>query len=511
MKKVLRILLGPIGFSGLLIALQALTLIIVIAWFQQYFVYFYAFCIILSVIVVMTIVNNRLNPAYKIAWIIPIMAFPIFGGLFFLLFGSEYLKKKFLNEMLPILKKMNWHLQQNEEAFSNLEKIDQRAANQSAYMSNYAMCPVYQNTTSEYLNIGEKKFERLIQELKEARHYIFLEYFIIEEGLMWNSILEILKEKAAAGVDVRVIYDGFGCLFTLPTDYQQQLERMGIKCCIFNPFVPLLTIRMNNRDHRKICVIDGHTAFTGGINLADEYINAINKHGHWKDNAIMIKGDAVWSFTVMFLTMWGYIRKVNEDFENFKPHIYHPAPFGNDGFVQPYTDSPLDRETVGANVYLNLINHAKSYVYITTPYLILDHEMTMALSQAAKRNVDVKIITPHHGDKWYVHSVTRANYAELIDNGVKIYEYEPGFIHAKNFIVDDEYAVIGTINLDYRSLYLHYECATWLYQTKSVLDIRDDYLKTLDVSIPVGANDLQKIPWYTKIMYAFLRIFAPLM
>ena len=511
MKKVLRILLGPIGFTGLLIALQALTLIVVIAWFQQYFVYFYAFCIILSIIVVITIVTNRLNPAYKIAWIIPIMALPIFGGLFYLLFGSEHLRKQFLSEMQPILKKMNWHLQQDEQVFKTLEQTDLRAANQSAYMSNYAMCPVYQQTTSEYLSIGEEKFERLIKELKEAKHYIFLEYFIIEEGVMWNTILDILKEKAAAGVDVRVIYDGFGCLFTLPTDYPQQLEKMGIKCCIFNPFVPLLTIRMNNRDHRKICVIDGHTAFTGGINLADEYINAIDKHGHWKDNAIVIKGDAVWSFTIMFLTMWGYIRKVNEDFENFKPHLYHPAPFQTDGFVQPYTDSPLDRETVGANVYLNLINNAKSYVYIATPYLILDHEMTMALSQAAKRNVDVKIITPHHGDKWYVHSVTRANYSELIDNGVKIYEYEPGFIHAKNFIVDDEYAVIGTINLDYRSLYLHYECATWLYKTTSVLDIRDDYLKTLAVSIPVSAKDLEKMPWYIKIIYAFLRIFAPLM
>ena len=221
MKKVLRILLGPIGFTGLLIALQALTLIVVIAWFQQYFVYFYAFCIILSIIVVMTIVNNRLNPAYKIAWIIPIMALPIFGGLFYLLFGSEHLRKQFLSEMQPILKKMNWHLQQDEQVFKTLEQTDLRAANQSAYMSNYAMCPVYQQTTSEYLSIGEEKFERLIKELKEAKHYIFLEYFIIEEGVMWNTILDILKEKAAAGVDVRVIYDGFGCLFTLPTDYPQ--------------------------------------------------------------------------------------------------------------------------------------------------------------------------------------------------------------------------------------------------------------------------------------------------
>ena len=338
-----------------------------------------------------------------------------------------------------------------------------------------------------------------------------MEYFIIEEGQMWDTILEILKEKAAEGVDVRVIYDDFGCLFLLPTGYDKKLEAMGIKCCVFNPFIPLLTLRMNNRDHRKICVIDGHTAFTGGINLADEYINAIDKHGHWKDTALIIKGEAVWSFTVMFLTMWDYLRKTNEDYEAYRPHVHHPEPFEGDGFVQPYTDCPLDNESVGENVYLNLINNAKEYVYINTPYLILDHEMITALSQAAKRGVDVRILTPHHGDKWYVHGVTRANYWALVDDGVKIYEYTPGFVHAKTFVVDDEYAVVGTINLDYRSLYLHYECAAWLYKTKSVLDVRDDYLETLKVSQKITSADFNTIPWYRKIMFAFLRIFAPLM
>ncbi len=511
MKKTLRILLGRIGFCGLLIALQAIILIVVILRFQQYFVYFYALCILLSVLVVMVIVNSRLNPAYKIGWIIAIMAFPIFGGLFYLLFGSDQTRQKFLNEMLPIHKKIKRHLTQDPQIMTEIESIDKRAANQSHYITNYALCPIYQQTSSEYLNLGERKFERLIEELKKAKHYIFLEYFIIEEGQMWDTILEILKEKAAEGVDVRVIYDDFGCLFLLPTGYDKKLEAMGIKCCVFNPFIPLLTLRMNNRDHRKICVIDGHTAFTGGINLADEYINAIDKHGHWKDTALIIKGEAVWSFTVMFLTMWDYLRKTNEDYEAYRPHVHHPEPFEGDGFVQPYTDCPLDNESVGENVYLNLINNAKEYVYINTPYLILDHEMITALSQAAKRGVDVRILTPHHGDKWYVHGVTRANYWALVDDGVKIYEYTPGFVHAKTFVVDDEYAVVGTINLDYRSLYLHYECAAWLYKTKSVLDVRDDYLETLKVSQKITSADFNTIPWYRKIMFAFLRIFAPLM
>lgn len=511
MRKTLRMLLGRVGFCGMLIALQALILIVVIWRFQHLFVYFYALCVLLSLIVVMTILNNRLNPAYKIAWIIPIMVFPVFGGLFYILFGSDQTRLKFLKEMSPINDKMKQSLRQEMAITSELEEDNKYAANQSRYIFDYALCPIYKNSTTEYLTPGEVKFERLLEEIKQAKHYIFLEYFIIEEGLMWDTLLEALKEKAAEGVDVRVIYDDFGCLFLLPYGYDKKLESMGIKCCVFNPFIPFLTIRMNNRDHRKIAIIDGHTAFTGGINLADEYINEIDKHGHWKDASIMIKGDAVWSFTVMFLTMWDYLRKTNEDYEQFRPHHFHEEEFESDGFVQPFTDSPLDNESVGESVYLNLINGAKDYIYINTPYLILDNEMITALSLAAKRGVDVKIVTPHHADKWFVHAVTRANYRALVEDGVQIYEYTPGFIHAKTFVVDDQYAVVGTINLDYRSLYLHYECGVWLYQTKSVLEVRDDYLNTLKVCQLMTMESCTNIAWYYKITYAFLRIFAPLM
>lgn len=511
MRKTLRTLLGRVGLCGILIVLQAFILVVVIWKFQQYFVYFYALCVLLSLIVVMTILNNRLNPAYKIAWIIPIMVFPVFGGLFYILFGSDQTRLKFLKEMSPIHEKMKRHLHQNPMIVCQLEQHSKRAANQSRYIKDYALCPIYENSMTEYLTPGEVKFERLLEEIKKAKHYIFLEYFIIEEGVMWDTLLEALKEKANEGVDVRVVYDDFGCLFLLPYGYDKKLESMGIKCCVFNPFIPFLTIRMNNRNHRKIAIIDGHTAFTGGINLADEYINAINKHGHWKDSSIMIKGDAVWSFTVMFLTMWDYLRKTNEDYEPFRPHGHHQEDFENDGFVQPFTDSPLDNESVGETVYLNLINSAKDYIYINTPYLILDNEMITALSLAAKRGVDVKIVTPHHGDKWFVHAVTRANYKALVEDGVHIYEYTPGFIHAKTFVVDDEYAVVGTINLDYRSLYLHYECGVWLYKTKSVLDVRDDFIETLKVCQLITMENCTNIKWYNKIMYAFLRIFAPLM
>lgn len=511
MRKTLRILLGRVGFCGILILLQVFALILVIWKFQEYFVYFYAFCLLLSVIVVIRILNNRLNPAYKIAWIIPIMLVPIFGGLFYILFSSDQTRKKFLTEMLPMTQKMKDSLIQDPDISAKLKSVDKRAFNQSKYINDYAHGPIYENSTTEYLTPGEKKFERLLEELKKAEHYIFLEYFIIDEGIMWDAILDILKEKAAQGVDVRVIYDDFGCLFLLPHGYDKKLESMGIKCCIFNPFIPLLSIRMNNRNHRKIAIIDGHTAFTGGINIGDEYINAYDKYGHWKDASIMIKGEAVWTFTVMFLTMWDYLRKVSEDYEKFRPHVHHPEPFESDGFIQPFTDSPLDNESVGETVYLNLINSAKDYIYINTPYLILDNEMITALGQAAKRGVDVKIVTPYHPDKWFVHAVTRANYKFLMEDGVKIYEYTPGFIHSKTFVVDHEYAVVGTINLDYRSLYLHYECGAWLYKNSSIQTIYEDYVETLKLCHQVTLVEWHKMKCYKKILYGFLQIFAPLM
>jgi len=347
--------------------------------------------------------------------------------------------------------------------------------------------------------------------LKKAEKFIFLEYFIIEEGVMWNSILDILKQKAEEGVDVRVIYDDAGCIFKLPYGYNKKLESMGIKCRVFNPLVPLLSSRINNRDHRKIAIIDGHTGFTGGINLADEYINEYEKFGHWKDSAIMIKGEAVWSMTVMFLSMWNYLDGSNEDFNKFKPDIEPLEESCKDGYVQPFADNPLDDETVGEIVYLNLINKARRYVYITTPYLIIDNEIITALTSAAKGGVDVRIITPYCGDKWYVHEVTRSYYRTLIESGVKIYEYTPGFIHSKTFVVDDEYGVVGTINMDYRSLFLHFECGVWMYKCRTIRDIKKDFNDTLKMCREITIEELNEIKWYKTLERMILRIFAPLM
>ena len=509
MKKILRFITQRVVITALLIVLQALLLFGFIWKLDNYFVYFYAGSVLLSLLITLGIINSKSNPAYKIAWLIPILLFPVFGGLVYLLFGSDrtgrYLRKKLQGigtEMDNVI----------GEAYrrSGAEQLPPDAANQSRYISHCAYCPPYQNTTTEYLPLGEVKFERMVEELKKAKHYIFLEYFIIQEGKMWNTILDILRQKAAEGVDVRVIYDDMGCIMILPTGYDRTLEQMGITCRIFNPLVPILSSRFNTRDHRKICVIDGNVGFTGGINLADEYINAYEKHGHWKDTSILLKGEAVFNLTVMFLSMWDYLDGTTgkTDYSRYYPTVWDE---NAKGYVQPFADNPLDDEAVGETVYLNLINKAKRYVYITTPYLILSSEMLTALTSAAKCGVDVRIITPHIPDKWYVHAVSRSHSQPLIEAGVKIYEYTPGFIHAKTFVVDDDYAVVGTINLDYRSLYLHFECAVWMYQTPSVAQVRDDFFKTQQISQEITLEECRSLSFPRRLGRSVLRVFAPLM
>ena len=509
MKKILRFITQRVVITALLIVLQALLLFGFIWKLDNYFVYFYAGSVLLSLLITLGIINSKSNPAYKIAWLIPILLFPVFGGLVYLLFGSDrtgrYLRKKLQGigtEMDNVIGEAHRR--------SGAEQLPPDAANQSRYISHCAYCPPYQNTTTEYLPLGEVKFERMVEELKKAKHYIFLEYFIIQEGKMWNTILDILRQKAAEGVDVRVIYDDMGCIMILPTGYDRTLEQMGIKCRIFNPFVPILSSRFNTRDHRKICVIDGNVGFTGGINLADEYINAYEKHGHWKDTSILLKGEAVFNLTVMFLSMWDYLDGTTgkTDYSRYYPTVWDE---NAKGYVQPFADNPLDDEAVGETVYLNLINKAKRYVYITTPYLILSSEMLTALTNAAKCGVDVRIITPHIPDKWYVHAVSRSHYQPLIEAGVKIYEYTPGFIHAKTFVVDDDYAVVGTINLDYRSLYLHFECAVWMYQTPSVAQVRDDFFKTQQISQEITLEECRSLSFPRRLGRSVLRVFAPLM
>lgn len=511
MRKIFDFLFSRLAIVGFLIFFQLIVLLFGIWKLTESFVYLYVFFFIISVLVVIYIVSRTDNPSYKLAWTIPVLLFPIFGGLFYLIFGGKKMNNKFKRKVEQVYNESKDTLIQDEGIINELENIDKSVANQAKYTSKYAMSPVYKNTTTEYLSPGEEFFDRLIKELKKAKRYIFMEYFIVHEGKMWNEILDILEEKAKEGVDVRMIYDDMGCLTTLPYKYNEQIEKRGIKCQVFNPFVPFLSIILNNRDHRKITVIDGHTGFTGGTNLADEYINEVVRFGYWKDASIMIKGEAVWNLTVMFLQVWSFNTGEKINYSDFKVLDEHELDIESDGYVQPYADSPLDDEIVGENVYLNIINKAKDYVYISTPYLIIDNELVTALTLAAKSGVDVRIITPHIEDKWYAHIVTRAYYPQLIKAGVKIYEYTPGFIHSKTVVSDDIVGTVGTINFDYRSLYLHFECGVWLYKTKSVMQIKDDYIKMIDICTRITLEACRHIKLYDRILTAILRVFAPLM
>ncbi len=511
MKKVLGVLFHRFTVIGVAIFAQVIFFVFMVEKFKNSFVYVYTLLTILSFIVVFYILTGRSNPAYKLAWIVPMLLFPIFGGIFYLTFGKVRLTKSEKRKMESVATNIVKYKHHNSEIIDTLERYDKIATCHTKYLFNYAHSPIWERTEVKYFRLGEEKFEVLVEELKKAEHFIFMEYFIIREGKMWDTILEVLKEKAQQGVDVRVIYDDAGCMFTLPYGYDKKLREMGIKCEIFNKFVPVINMRFNNRDHRKICVIDGNVGFTGGINLADEYINEIEIHGHWKDTAIILKGDAVWNLTLFFLSMWSFLTNTNDDCLDYRPDKYHELPVVGDGYVQPFADSPLDMECVGESVYLNMINKAQKYIYITTPYLIIDNEMVTALCIAAKNGLDVRIITPHIADKWYVHAVTRSYYDVLIESGVKIYEYTPGFIHAKSYVCDDKYAVVGTINMDYRSLYLHFECGVFMCGSSVVLDIKKDFLDTQNLSQEITLDKCKKVSAVTRFFRTCLSIFAPLM
>ncbi len=402
-------------------------------------------------------------------------------------------------------------LTQDEEAKRLLRETDLSVYRQSKYINDYGHFPVYRNTATEYYKCGEEMFPAMLEALRSAEHFIFMEYFIINQGYMVQTIVDILEEKAKQGVEVRLIYDDMGCIGTLPPHYYKILQKKGIKCAAFNPFRPVMSVIMNNRDHRKILVVDGTVGFTGGINLADEYINKIERFGYWKDTGVRIEGEGVWSLTNMFLGMWNSIVRSSEDYKKYLPSVYQTKAFAEDGFVQPYGDSPLDHENVGENIYLNIISRAKKYVYIFTPYLIIDHETLVTLRNAAKSGVDVRIVTPGIPDKKMVYLLTQSYYTPLLEAGVKIYQYTPGFLHAKSFVCDDEIATVGSVNLDFRSLYLHFECGVFMYRSKAVMQVKQDCMETFACSEEISLAFCRKRPLPVRMLQSLLRLFAPLM
>lgn len=514
MKKFLniffRIVFSRTMITMILLLIQIFWLFAGFKWLGRYSEISLAVMIFISAALLVYIINKDEMPEFKLAWVIPICAAPVFGALLYLFvvgnWGNIGLKKHLDRR----LKETEEFLHTDDRVRKKLEIASPHMANLSKYIEEIGGFPAYGSSAVTYFTLGEEKYEDLLAELKKAEKFIFLEYFIVERGRMWNSILDILKQKVKEGVEVRFMYDGMCSLLLLPYSYPKQLNGYGIRTKMFAPIIPLLSTTQNNRDHRKILVIDGRVAYTGGVNLADEYINEVEKYGHWKDAAVKVEGSAVRSFTLMFLQMWNVSETKPEDYAGYIA-VNEGAKKAGSGFVIPFGDGPTTPENVSETVYMDMINQAVDYVHIMTPYFIVDNAMLDVLQYAARRGVDVKLIIPHIPDKKAVFAMSRTYYPDLLAAGVKVYEYTPGFVHAKVFVSDDEKAVVGTINLDYRSLYHHFECGTYLYRNETVAAVENDFNETIGKCIRVDEEYYRRIPLLSRLTGRILRLFGPLM
>ena len=508
-KGIIHAVFSRLGIILLLLILQILFLVGVFYWFGDLVPHFWGGTILFSACMVLYLINSRIDPTAKITWLIVIMLMPVFGALLFWFTQSELGHRALKSRVDQLIQQTNTLVPQDPDTLEHLKEEAPGAAGLAAYINRTGCHPVYENTSVTYFPMGEDKWAEMLRQLEQAQHFIYMEYFIVDEGLMWGKILEILARKAKEGVDVRVLYDGTCEFTTLPHDYPKRLQQLGIQCRMFARVIPMVSTHYNYRDHRKILVIDGHTAFNGGVNLADEYINHIQKFGHWKDTAVMLKGEAVRSFTLMFLQMWNVTEKQPQfDVMQQYPAISQPKA---EGYVIPYGDCPLDHDKVGERVYMDILNRATKYVHIMTPYLILDSEMETALCFAAERGVEVKLILPGIPDKNAPYALAKMHYASLLDSGVQIYEYTPGFVHAKVFVSDDKEAVVGTINLDYRSLYHHFECATWMYGVPCIGEIEEDFASTLLKCRKVTKDTIWQGHKMLRPLGYLLKVLAPLM
>ena len=496
------------GIVAVLFLLQIFMVFALFRWFAAYALHFYGLVIAINFVMVIALINSRHEPTAKITWLIVLLVMPVFGALLYLYTQSDVGHRAVKFRLQQLEKRGRGMIPQDEKVMEALEAQNPGTAALVRYMSRSGCYPAFDRTRVTYFSQGEDKWERMIMALESAKDFIFMEYFIIEEGAMWGRILEILARKAKEGVEVRVMYDGMCEFSRLPGDYPARLRKLGIRCKVFAPLSPMLSTHYNYRDHRKILVVDGLTAFTGGVNLADEYINRIKRFGHWKDTAVMLEGEAVRSFTMMFLQMW----HLSERQQPYDRYLNVPqVPAEGSGFVIPYADCPLDDDKLGERVYLDILNRARRYVHIMTPYLILDHELEDALCYAAQRGVEVKLILPGVPDKRIPYALAKTYYPALLEAGVKIYEYTPGFVHAKVFSSDDDTAVVGTINLDYRSLYHHFECAAYLYRTACIVDIEKDFADTLKQCLLVTKDTLKKEPLMRRLTGAAAKTIAPLL
>lgn len=494
------------------ITLTALLLFVQFCWLlwgywqlAQYAVWINAALSLLSLALALYIVRREENPAYKLSWLVVFCVLPLFGLFIYLLFGNKHLSRRLRKKLERV---ENEHKPPERELSGALPP---RFAATCRYLEGTKAFAAYDNTSVRYFALGDDLYPALLADLERAEKYIFLEYFIIAEGDMLDGVMDVLKRKAAEGVDVRIIYDDIGCEAATPLSFVFDAERHGIRCLAFNPIVPFISVVMNHRDHRKIALVDGRVAYTGGINIADEYINQKVRFGHWKDTGLRLEGDAVDGFVYMFLNLWNALRPTETDYSPYLPTHRPVRDEGAPTAVIPYADSPLDGENVGETVYLEILAQAERYVYIFTPYLIIDAEMQTALCTAAKRGVDVRLVVPGIPDKKTAFCLTRSYYGVLKEAGVRIFEYTPGFLHAKSFVADDRIGAVGSINLDFRSLYLHFECSTLFYGGRAVLDLKQDCLATMELSHEVVERELKKPKrLFLRFIDAVLRALSPL-
>ena len=538
LRLMLRIAFSRTAIIVVALLLQLFVFFASFYWLKDYSTVVYAAFVLLGAVTVVHILNEENNASFKIAWIIPVLVIPVFGTVLYIYINLQPGTKRIHKKLTKIEDEIRPYLAKNEETVQELQEQSAGEKGIADYLYHADNYPVYAGCKMKYYPIGEAKFADMIEQLKRAEHFIFMEYFIVTKSYMWNTILEILKEKAAQGVEVRMMYDGMCSLALLPYGYYKDLEKMGIQSIPFSQIRPVLSTYQNNRDHRKILIIDGKTVFTGGINLADEYINRIDRFGHWKDTAVMIQGKAVKSFTLLFLKMWHVAKGKDsipeEEIRKYTVSVWENAQTGDmctdmesmrntamqntqdkklhaGGYVIPYGDDPYGDERIGKQVYIDILNRARKYVHIMTPYLILDDEMITALRYCAKRGVETVIIMPHIPDKIYAYLLARTYYKQLLKYGVKIYEYTPGFVHAKVFVSDDIRGCVGTINLDFRSLYLHFECGAYMYSNDVLHDVEQDFKETLKQCQEITKESCDKYPKGKMLVGKMLRLIAPLM
>lgn len=489
--------------------LEVATIIFIVGALCYFVPYFYLLAFATQVFCVIKIISSSDNPEYKIPWLLFVLILPIVGFMLYFIFYSRTLRKKYVRRLKRLYGEK--YLEKDEENFKELKSINATAYNQAKLLCHLSGSHLFSQTEVKYFSIGEEMWKSMLRDLEKAENYIYLEYFIIEEGKFWNSILDILKKKAKEGLDVKVVFDDIGCMSTLPGNYAKILAGFGIKATPFSRLKGQANNEFNNRSHRKITVIDGKIGYTGGVNIADEYVNLVNRFGHWKDVGVRLVGPAVYELTKLFLIDYGVNVKVLP--ENLPDNILYPKNRRDaDGFVIPFGDgpSPIYPRRVAQSLIVDMLSNAKRYAYITTPYLIIDNGMCLAIENASLKGVDVKIVVPHIPDKKIIFEMTKTFYERLLKAGVKIYEYTPGFIHAKCYLVDDETAMIGTVNLDYRSLVHHFENAVWLCKTSCLKDVKQDMIETIEKSQLIQAENV-KTNLFQKLLRAIVRIFAPLL